>query len=554
MSSAATVSGPSSTDRALVLPEILARVFGALDAQSNVSNAVVCKTWSEAALDELWRDVRRLERLVRLLIPPPNLLTSDETPEQDVVSLVPSPAQWARFNTYARRVRTLGGDEDDDPFSTDPFVRWDALETIAIHRPSLAVLPNLQCLRWFHGRRLAPIFFSPTVTTFHFDLAPSIGYSDIVLGQTIVSRMPGITRLRCFRDETVEPSEDLIRILIDGLPQLQDLSLPTQFFTADTFLRLSKLPNLRILSFDVWQKFRDLEPGEEPPAQTPAWTGCFDKFDASELAESAFPALQDLSLYLDVPHAIEFFNHRHFPAAQLRNLYYQSDAIVSPSLCTLYLDALKSRFSELRMLVLKLSGSRMLTAADIETEQDLKTPYTLDSIRPIVAWQSLTTFTLSTVHPLALTDADALELALGLPALEDLDLNCAPLQHAAPPLTFAALFHFAAHCRRLHTLALYLDPNAQLDPSDEGQDTAFAALRTLILGPAPIEERSVEHAALYISRAVTRETQLCMGSSAREHLLEWNVVKPQLGTWNQVALSAKWMLVARKDEARRLGR
>lgn len=43
--------------RALSLPELLLSVFACLDHQSNAKAARVCRSWSEHALNELWKDV-----------------------------------------------------------------------------------------------------------------------------------------------------------------------------------------------------------------------------------------------------------------------------------------------------------------------------------------------------------------------------------------------------------------------------------------------------------------------------------------------------------------
>ena len=43
--------------RALNLPELLSNVFAFLDYQSGARTARVCKTWSEHALNEPWKNV-----------------------------------------------------------------------------------------------------------------------------------------------------------------------------------------------------------------------------------------------------------------------------------------------------------------------------------------------------------------------------------------------------------------------------------------------------------------------------------------------------------------
>lgn len=43
--------------RVLAIPELLLNVFSFLDDRSNAKTAVVCKSWSEFALNELWKNV-----------------------------------------------------------------------------------------------------------------------------------------------------------------------------------------------------------------------------------------------------------------------------------------------------------------------------------------------------------------------------------------------------------------------------------------------------------------------------------------------------------------
>lgn len=53
----------------LFIPELLDIVFNFLDRETNVTNACVCKRWSEIALDVVWREVDDIIRLFRLLKP-----------------------------------------------------------------------------------------------------------------------------------------------------------------------------------------------------------------------------------------------------------------------------------------------------------------------------------------------------------------------------------------------------------------------------------------------------------------------------------------------------
>lgn len=59
----------TTTQRVLVIPELLELVFSFLNAQDNARNARVCKAWTQVALDLLWREVDHLPRLLSLLAP-----------------------------------------------------------------------------------------------------------------------------------------------------------------------------------------------------------------------------------------------------------------------------------------------------------------------------------------------------------------------------------------------------------------------------------------------------------------------------------------------------
>ena len=54
---------------ALKICEIIALIFSFLDTQSNARNALVCKAWSDPALDNVWRNVTRPFLLLGLLAP-----------------------------------------------------------------------------------------------------------------------------------------------------------------------------------------------------------------------------------------------------------------------------------------------------------------------------------------------------------------------------------------------------------------------------------------------------------------------------------------------------
>jgi hypothetical protein len=52
-----------------LIPELLEKILNFMNRDHNVTNACVCKQWSEIALDIIWREVKSLPRLLGLLRP-----------------------------------------------------------------------------------------------------------------------------------------------------------------------------------------------------------------------------------------------------------------------------------------------------------------------------------------------------------------------------------------------------------------------------------------------------------------------------------------------------
>jgi len=55
--------------RVLTIPELLTTIFSNLGLSANLNNSLVCQSWSEVALDVLWRYVGDLHRLFNILVP-----------------------------------------------------------------------------------------------------------------------------------------------------------------------------------------------------------------------------------------------------------------------------------------------------------------------------------------------------------------------------------------------------------------------------------------------------------------------------------------------------
>lgn len=63
------IAASTGSHRVLFITELLDIIFSFLDRDSNVTNACVCKRWSDIALDVVWKEVDDLLHLFRLLKP-----------------------------------------------------------------------------------------------------------------------------------------------------------------------------------------------------------------------------------------------------------------------------------------------------------------------------------------------------------------------------------------------------------------------------------------------------------------------------------------------------
>ncbi|KAL5513862.1 hypothetical protein ACEPAG_2623 [Sanghuangporus baumii] len=128
-------------NHALQLPELFVNYFGPLDANSQRSCALVCKTWSDAALDELWRKLGSPKPLVSLLC---RTHPQDQTPYLLGFERPIRASDWKAFYRYASRVRKLHIELGELAISSE--LSPNVFHEIARKRLSTSLLPNLRRL------------------------------------------------------------------------------------------------------------------------------------------------------------------------------------------------------------------------------------------------------------------------------------------------------------------------------------------------------------------------------------------------------------------------
>ncbi|KAI0738351.1 hypothetical protein C8Q80DRAFT_1347940 [Daedaleopsis nitida] len=458
------------TQRVLNIPELLELIFSFLEVSDNARNARVCKSWTEVALDLLWREVDHLPRLLRILAP------IEECDEEDRFARSLEPGDWANFMRYASRVRKLVVSSDIEEHLRGPNV----FQEIAQSRTTLHLLPKLSSLTWASGERLrlSLMFMHENIKEFAVGLSPTPKYSLKVYCEEIALRMPRLTKLDLRFSCSVREFEADLCTLLGALPKLQSVTMPRYTLTTKIIEALSRKEHLGIASFEY-----DYKQGVGDPTDVLDWS--------PSLEEGAFPALYDLNVSAQLPHFLRVLAAPFFPA-NLRLLYVHATHAVGPPLVHAFLAAVAESCQLLTELALVCGGDAQ--PLRFRARPAAEERISMDTLRPVLKCPQLVLFELSCETPLALTQADVEELAAGWPTLEVLVLAPYPIPLPLPQeseggaLTLAALVPFARHCPNLRTLALHLSvggPHAHI-PALGTAVRPFRKLTRLDVGTSPL--------------------------------------------------------------------
>ncbi|KIO24569.1 hypothetical protein M407DRAFT_26082 [Tulasnella calospora MUT 4182] len=116
----------------LDVPELLEMIIGNLAAKDIVLAARVCRTWSEPALDRIWREMRSLVPLFSLVRP----MTQQSDGEWEFIGDIKD-VDWARYAVYAPRIREVVVRDYD----REAQLSTQAMRAISAHLPSHLQLP-----------------------------------------------------------------------------------------------------------------------------------------------------------------------------------------------------------------------------------------------------------------------------------------------------------------------------------------------------------------------------------------------------------------------------
>ncbi|KAF8835220.1 hypothetical protein BDN67DRAFT_959378 [Paxillus ammoniavirescens] len=469
---------PPPTHRVLFIPELVDIVFNFLDRKTNVTNALVCKQWSQIALDVVWKEVDDLIQLFSLLKPIREAERHGER-MQYVFEAMPEANDWLRFERYASRVRCLR-------FHWSKY-RVDInhlLDDVARTRTSLEILPNMHTLEWIYLRddhmERCKLFLHRHLR--HLTVTAPCKYRPRPDFYTdLCARAPHLHTLNLFIRYPGEPQEDELRILVRNLPELRKIVLPEFHFTSSLIEELSRAKNIGVVELS-----HDMDAGHGDPRNVETF--------APVLAEGAFPSLWDLSLVAKIDDLDRFFRSSFAPV-NITSLYINTYEDHSPSEVHDFLVTLSQQCQLLSKLYIQLLHKEHLLSVIVPENQ-----LSYETIKPLLGFPNLVTFELMHKCPLKITLDEIEEFASRWPSLESLMLNAEPLvlDEDEVTLDLRALLPFARHCPSLWKLGLYMNATEAEIPSLHSSVEPFRSLRVLSVGTSQARDQGT--VAAFLSR------------------------------------------------------
>ncbi|KAG8910396.1 hypothetical protein FRC00_008279, partial [Tulasnella sp. 408] len=281
--------------------------------------ARVCRVWSDAALDELWRTLPSFYPLINLLGSSSYLA---ELALDDALTL-PTAQTWDRFTCYAARVREITCDFGSSPFEQNVIPKL--IERLTQAYPGGIILPNLQKLCWkTNGPQTLQyvLSFCPlTLERISIIVHSGEAVPDDPIGQLVrsLATLPNV--FKAFELDTGSFNIDTatmavaLETFVRSQPGLLELSLPAEFPIQDhvevlaacrTALRLHTFSGMTVYpSKEVYQEVLAAIAKECPSLRNlkiGRWSRSIEVTDATDLAP-----LFDCSFLEDI---ILWFNGR----------------------------------------------------------------------------------------------------------------------------------------------------------------------------------------------------------------------------------------------------
>ncbi|KIO32396.1 hypothetical protein M407DRAFT_18707 [Tulasnella calospora MUT 4182] len=384
---------------ALAVPELLANFFSFATQSTLGTCALVCKLWSEVALDELWKHLDSVFPLLELVMSLELLRNLGlRVPDaSQILSSKLSDADWSRFHYYSRKVRSISYDHEKRyrPNSITPAIGPEAIAMLCLHHPSgLEMLPRLETLKWSTNGSTTPIlpFLSSRVKSLEVELTGGSQSVDDFF-RALAGRTPHLTNFHLKTLTAVKDIEPSLRKAIGTWKKLETLILPPYYLRPSIVGLVASLPNLKTLEHDYTC---------HPPYDEAAML--------QELPENAFPELDSFG-----------FNSNP-PSAQRLALKYSG---LFTRLTSINIDAANSVGGEEALTFVHHLGSKCVQLLDISLnfclgwgpQGEVASPLSFRVLESLFPCRKLRMLLVGHPHPLTINETDVERIAAAWPKL-----------------------------------------------------------------------------------------------------------------------------------------
>ncbi|KZS95136.1 hypothetical protein SISNIDRAFT_548537 [Sistotremastrum niveocremeum HHB9708] len=439
---------------------IILPILELLDSDALYNCALVCKSLSKYANDQLWRNVPRLDTLLAVLSP--LVIRKVKNQHNEVGQKVkvfahpPTEADVKHFVPHANRVRRIAYMEEDveAPVFTTRIARasFTRLQQL-FPRP---ILPNLTHLAWMTspGHNSQLLKFSKM---FLHENMISLAIGPVLDGEVledILNLVPNLEGLILHSSIPVEEVEESLYTALEGLTRLEEIALPRFWYTEHVMATLSEKRYLR----EIHCSYDDHE-GQmgSDPEEVASYELSFE--------QGAFPALRQLHVDLSLSNVLPALESARAPA-KLEGLSVRTLDIESQESMATFFKIASTSFSLLTSLSLTVRDSLGLEldlAADDAADE--ATEATADLFRPALDLRHIKSFTLSYSRPLCVWNHDLEDIPDRWPDLEHFELNPRPKYlRAHSHLTLDAVRIFT-RCKNIKFLGLHLDARVDVTGS-----------------------------------------------------------------------------------------
>ncbi|KAG8944660.1 hypothetical protein FRC04_001624 [Tulasnella sp. 424] len=261
----ASTSAPGPTAQALSISELLSLIFSFSHSVALTTSARVCKGWSDAALDQLWEHLSSVFPLVELVLDIRLVKLVNNFVSLGGLNSDLAEADWTRFHSYAKRVRSLEFDETlryrSDPDTPD--LNFAVIAVLCLHHPfGPALLPRLRKLRWTtEGSAISMLpFLSSELKELYLEMSTvTVSTINEVFNATI-GRTPNLAIFHLEATVSGVTIETALARWLQATPNLEEISLPRHYLTPSLVRVMGSLPRLETLD----QSYKSLgHPGNQ---------------------------------------------------------------------------------------------------------------------------------------------------------------------------------------------------------------------------------------------------------------------------------------------------